>query len=211
MVRSCYSADIRFYKDSDITNRVTWFFIPKGMPLLGKYTHFASGNWASERADWNGPGEVIGPRPWADGSMPLDELLTGVPKGTDEQWAGEISYGQSVSEEEHANCCGRGIIGEIALGFDPAADFFVARPERLLVGQVDILLGVEAEFNPPPPHAEYAASVTGVGRVEATSDYFVVGHGSYSGGPTAEGVIEWDSAYTPFTRSTFDLTGIGEF
>jgi hypothetical protein len=71
MLRSCYSTTMRFFPDSDLEIPVRWFFCDDNAKDFPAWTRFASGNWAPERSDWIGPGEVLdSPRPWADGSPP---------------------------------------------------------------------------------------------------------------------------------------------
>jgi len=48
---------------------VQWFFTEPGAKVFPGHHVFASGNWASSRDGWNGPGEVLGAaRPWRNGS-----------------------------------------------------------------------------------------------------------------------------------------------
>ena len=94
MLRSCYSTDIRFYRDSDITNRVTWYFTDRTDWL--PYTLFASGNWARERIIWPGQGEVLGaPRPWSNGANPGNVDMGSPGCGSADQWGGLIDYADS--------------------------------------------------------------------------------------------------------------------
>lgn len=50
---------------------VTWWFCEDKAKVYPGYTRFASGNWASDKFGWPGPGEILGaPRPWSDGEPP---------------------------------------------------------------------------------------------------------------------------------------------
>lgn len=62
---------MRFFKDNDLEIDVRWFFTGEDTPFIQGGTIFGSGNWASEFADWRGPGEVQdAPREWVNGSPP---------------------------------------------------------------------------------------------------------------------------------------------
>lgn len=54
-----------------MTIPIRWFFAEENAKLFPGHTVFGSGNWASDKLSWPGPGEVLGaPRPWRDGSYP---------------------------------------------------------------------------------------------------------------------------------------------
>lgn len=85
-----------FAGDGSNIQTIQWYFTEPGAKPLGRPTVFASGNWAQEKADWNGPGEVLGAdRPWvngknytlADGTSPAcgnpDLWMAGVPTDLD--------------------------------------------------------------------------------------------------------------------------------
>lgn len=72
LLRSCYRTEMAFFRDNDTAIKVQWFF-SDAAPFFPAHTLFGSGNWASDRFDWPGPGEVLGsPRLWVDGSPPSD-------------------------------------------------------------------------------------------------------------------------------------------
>jgi len=55
---------------------VTWYFCAETAKTLPFKTRFGSGNWASDRLVWPGPGEVLdAPRPWSDGQPPGPPVL----------------------------------------------------------------------------------------------------------------------------------------
>lgn len=85
MLRSCYSTMVKFFVDSDLEIPVQWYFCDEhALPYPG-HTLFGSGNWASSRDDWPGPGEVLGaPRPWNNGLMPrnLNDTIRQNPDAT---------------------------------------------------------------------------------------------------------------------------------
>jgi hypothetical protein len=72
LIRSCYETEMQFFTgDTHMSVPVTWYFCDENAKLLPHYTRFASGNWASEKIDWTGPGEVAWrPRDWATGEPP---------------------------------------------------------------------------------------------------------------------------------------------
>jgi hypothetical protein len=71
LLRSCYRTKMRFFSDSDIETEVVWYFTEPGAQVLPFYTRFASGNWATERVEWPGVGEVLfAPRPYSKGENP---------------------------------------------------------------------------------------------------------------------------------------------
>jgi len=62
---------MRFFTDDPTEVPVVWFFCSDRARLLPTYTVFGSGNWASNRLDWPGLGEVLdAPRPWYNGARP---------------------------------------------------------------------------------------------------------------------------------------------
>jgi hypothetical protein len=79
MLRSCYSTEMEFFDPAQGGIPVTWYFCKEGANSYPGYTRFASGNWASSRIGWPGPGEVEGaPRPWSDGDPPFPPTVTEV-------------------------------------------------------------------------------------------------------------------------------------
>ena len=57
--------------DSHVSIPVTWYFCGEDAQVFPHYTRFASGNWASSKIEWFGPGETSWrPRPWSDGEPP---------------------------------------------------------------------------------------------------------------------------------------------
>jgi hypothetical protein len=71
LVRSCYTTTMRFFRDSNLEIPVTWYKCAPTAKAFPGYTRFASGNWASTKDAWQGPGEAnFKPRPWSDGRPP---------------------------------------------------------------------------------------------------------------------------------------------
>lgn len=71
LVRSCYTTTMRFFRDDPLEIKVRWFFADEEADVFPHHHLFGSGNWASDRFNWPGPGEVLdAPRPWADGAAP---------------------------------------------------------------------------------------------------------------------------------------------
>jgi len=96
---------MRLYRDSDTTTKVQWCFCPQDTPVLPFYTRFGSGNWASQKTGWTGPGEVEGsPRPWRDGTKCCCPVEVTRPFGTPQQFAeGAKSTDQTITIEECNN------------------------------------------------------------------------------------------------------------
>lgn len=111
LVRSCYKTKVRFFKDSDIEVSIRWFFCNPTAKLLGIYSRFSSGNWASQRDSWPGPGEVLGAsREWSDGETP--QWAIGQRHcGTGAQWADgpvfDPSFNAGIQPSGQPLCCGK--------------------------------------------------------------------------------------------------------
>lgn len=70
LLRSCYETEMRFWSDSSLSIPVRWFFADADAKIFPGHHRFASGNWASDRDNWPGPGEVLGaPRTWSNGNL----------------------------------------------------------------------------------------------------------------------------------------------
>jgi len=75
LLRRCYTTEMRFFKDNPLEIKVRWYWCADQAEIFPFHTRFGSGNWASERFDWPGPGEVLGAaRPWNDGHF-IDGML----------------------------------------------------------------------------------------------------------------------------------------
>lgn len=86
-LRSCYRTSVRFFKDSEETTDIQWYFTKK--PWLDVPTTFSSRNWVSENGQW-APliGEVCGAeRKWVNGKPPRGARQDGEPQGSAEEWA----------------------------------------------------------------------------------------------------------------------------
>lgn len=111
-IRRCYTTNVRFFKDSEIEIPIRWFFVDDDAKDIAIYTRFGSGNWASDKIDWPGPGEVLGaPRQWVDGSYPpfTGGRLPGFEgqffKGPAEWFADGAPYpGRPVGNESDGGC-----------------------------------------------------------------------------------------------------------
>jgi hypothetical protein len=60
LLRSCYSTTMQLDPAGDVIVPVTWYRCAPGAKPLPFPTLFGSGNWASDRTNWFGPGEVLG-------------------------------------------------------------------------------------------------------------------------------------------------------
>lgn len=109
LLRSCYSADVRFFTDSDRTIRIHWYFVDG--PRLPFPTVYGSSNWVAENGEWvDILGEVSpGPRPYRKGNRPAIATFLGVPHycGTPDQWANGCSIADAhyVGVADRDPCC----------------------------------------------------------------------------------------------------------
>jgi hypothetical protein len=97
---------MRFFKDSNITTRIRWYFTNK--PYLGKATTFDSRNWLAQNGEWwDTLGEVAAvytgdpattTRKWANGKPPPGARQDGEPQGTEEEWINGCTYGTGNSD-----------------------------------------------------------------------------------------------------------------
>lgn len=108
LLRSCYTTFMRFFRDNALEIKVRWFWADEEADVWPGHHLFGSGNWASERFDWPGPGEVLdAPRPWDDGH-PIDGLIG------DHYCGPEVSYTEGTAypgvplnalEDGRCACC----------------------------------------------------------------------------------------------------------
>jgi hypothetical protein len=71
LLRSCYRTKMRLFADSDQEVNIRWFWVPPHAEVYPGYHPYGSGNWASSKEGWTGPGEVSGvPRTWYNGKTP---------------------------------------------------------------------------------------------------------------------------------------------
>ncbi len=115
-----YRTTMRFFTNSDEAIEVRWYPAPEGAQAM-PYTRFASGDWAYERVDWKGPGEVLGaPRTWINWDTPAsargDHYC-----GTPDEWRNGIpapAAGVNVMYDRWGlpACCNPGMPGGTADG-----------------------------------------------------------------------------------------------
>lgn len=68
LLRSCYTAPMKFFTDSDVTVNVRWFWCPDDARPFPSHHRFGSANWDSDRLGREPPGEVTGvPHPYDKG------------------------------------------------------------------------------------------------------------------------------------------------
>lgn len=106
LLRSCYTTEMRFFNDNPLAIKVQWYFArPLAMPFPEPHL-FGSGNWASDRFFWPGPGEVLGAaRPYSDGSIGNwfeGQRFAGPLKGFTE---GTEYPGVPLNASETGGCC----------------------------------------------------------------------------------------------------------
>lgn len=71
LLRSCYTTEMRFWKDRPDTVPVRWFWCDEEAEIFPGHHRFASGVWAAKYGPWEGPGEVEeAPRPFDPGVNP---------------------------------------------------------------------------------------------------------------------------------------------
>jgi len=72
IIRTAYTREVSFFKNRpDIKVRVRWYRCKDTAKNFPAYTRFASGDWAYEKADWPGVGEVLdSKRVWNNGATP---------------------------------------------------------------------------------------------------------------------------------------------
>lgn len=85
MLRSCYRTKVQFFKDSNATTDVQWFFTD--LPQIPFPTLFGSRNWDADNGEWlptlgEVPGEL---RLWKNGRRP-GQFPGGHVCGTADQW-----------------------------------------------------------------------------------------------------------------------------
>jgi len=85
VVRSCYGAKFKFFRDSSILTDVQWYFVPNDTPIIPFPIAFYSRVW--EREDNLSPpiGEQNSPVPWKGGKSP-GVTSTGGLCGSEAQW-----------------------------------------------------------------------------------------------------------------------------
>lgn len=71
LLRSCYETKMRFWQDDAREVKVRWFWCEEKAEVFPAHHRFGSGNWASDRFNWPGVGEVLdAPRLWLSGENP---------------------------------------------------------------------------------------------------------------------------------------------
>jgi len=75
LLRSCYKTEMRFFRDDPLAIKVRWFWCDEEAEVFPFWNRFASGNWAGDKFNWDGPGEILGsPRIWDPGA-PVEGLI----------------------------------------------------------------------------------------------------------------------------------------
>lgn len=91
LLRECYEADMRFYRDScENTVRVRWFFVERKdfVPI----TPYVSSAYDEEPGYMGSPvGELWENKTPVKGNIPPGALISPAPCGTEEEWYGQIS------------------------------------------------------------------------------------------------------------------------
>jgi hypothetical protein len=88
MLRSCYTADVRFFRDDPRTTKIVWSFCDDQSNVLPFETFLYSRNWDDNQSAPEGVlGEVLGgSRPWRDGTPPYPVAAGAGVCGTAEQF-----------------------------------------------------------------------------------------------------------------------------
>jgi hypothetical protein len=144
LLRSCYSADVRFEEGKSQTSRVTWFFVDDSTAFLPVSCAYSSLNWVDDQDkpdDGESVGEIQGTRKYSKGEAPT--WATGQQYcGTADQWAGNYVYGQGemiFNQDGSPVCCGAPQI--------PLVDFDLA------IGAYVIQILYNGELTEPPLNA----------------------------------------------------------
>jgi len=86
VMRSCYDADMAFFKDDpSVLTRVRWFFVPEGTPHVPFPNLFMSQTWNIGEEPEPTLGERYAGRRWR-GGLPPYPINVGSMCGTNEQW-----------------------------------------------------------------------------------------------------------------------------
>ena len=130
MLRSCYSTSFRFGRGSGQVSLIKWYWCDAGAGVLPFPTPFSSRNYV-EKGAWPDLGEVEGaPRPWRNGSFPVDVPGTSGPCGRADVW--RFGYPGTVPP----------IFGRNAVGLLPCcgvpAPLLIAGPGGVRVGGVGV-------------------------------------------------------------------------
>jgi hypothetical protein len=105
-IKSCYTAKVRFFRDSDREDTVYWYFTSPDAREFPFYSRFCTGDFVDSRVgDWPGPGEVKGTKQWRRGVNPwgLDGTCR-LPLGDPEWWARGVPLG-SAGPVVRPSCC----------------------------------------------------------------------------------------------------------
>lgn len=84
-LRSCYSADMKMFSDSDELTRVRWYFVPDTTPILPMPIAFGSALYDRQEQPEGEVGERFDPHPWRGGYPPEP-----VPEAS-QKWCGDNS------------------------------------------------------------------------------------------------------------------------
>ena len=93
LVRSCYEVNMGFFSNRpDLQCRVRWYFADAGAVTLPFPTRFGSGNWATDKFGWTGPGEQLPrDRRWRNGAN-VPFYAGQFPCGTADQFFNGTTY-----------------------------------------------------------------------------------------------------------------------
>lgn len=114
MLRSCYRARVRFFRDDEAERDVFWYFVADDRKLIPYASMFMSRIY--ERDDFMEPpiGERYDPVPWYGGSPPCPEPTQGL-CGTREQWGDGCSIDDHIPEAwpgtSVPKCCPKPLVG----------------------------------------------------------------------------------------------------
>jgi len=92
MLRSCYTAKMRFYPSRpDVETEIQWYFVPDNRPALPIGSAFASRIYDREEEPQPEIGELFNPVPWR-GGLPPRPVSDGGYCGTLRQWYNGLDY-----------------------------------------------------------------------------------------------------------------------
>jgi len=93
VLRQCYTADVRFFNDSEELRKIVWYFVPDDRQAMPWEHAFGSRIYDREEELEPAIGERFEPVPWRGGQAPCPETGGGL-CGTEAQW----QFGASVDD-----------------------------------------------------------------------------------------------------------------
>lgn len=217
LLRSCYSTEMRFWTDNALSIPVKWFWCDPGAKIFPDHHLFGSGNWASDRFNWDGPGEVLGAkRPYSKGEFIAGLLgehfcgpVKGFTEGTVFPGVPLITGPDGVCACCVGNACGKWInvprvLHARVTWADPTNEFFFAGMTFDYVFGFGDTGWYTQQFAAPGPNNRMRMACTGAGPFNLT-----MFSGEFGGGfsPNADAVGDPHPFVATFTGVIFQIAG----